>query len=62
MGGHYRLDRIEAGVMDFVCDGQDKMTILRRVAALNGVIQDVDIVAPRLDEIYAHFVGEVRPS
>lgn len=62
MGGHYRLDKIEAGVMDFVCDGQDKMTILRRVAALNGVIQDVDIVAPRLDEIYAHFVGEVRPS
>ena len=62
IGGTFSLKGVEAGVMNFVCGGQDKMAILRRVAALNGVVHDVDVVPPRLDEIYAHFVGEVRPS
>ncbi len=62
MGAGYRLDRSEAGVMDFVCNGEDKMTILRRVSAFNGVVEDVDILPPRLEEIYAHFVGEGQPS
>ena len=37
---------------------------LREIAHLlaQADAQDVDIVAPRLDEIYGHYVGEGRPS
>ena len=43
--------------MDFLCDTADKMAVIvRRVAKLNGVVEDLDILAPRLEDVYAHFV------
>ncbi len=58
VGGSFTLDRVEEGTMEFICDTADKMAIVRRVAKLNGVIQDLDIQPPQLEEIYAHFVAE----
>ena len=58
MGRQYALEKVEAGAMDFLCNGADKMSIVRRVAKLNGVVNDVDIQAPRLEDLYAHFVAE----
>jgi len=60
IGRDFALDRVDGGVMDFVCPMPDKMAIVRRVAALNGVVRDVDILPPRLEDIYAHFVDERR--
>ena len=57
VGGAFSLTDVHDGVMDFTCDSADKMTIVRRVAGLDGVVRDVDILPPRLDEIYAHYVG-----
>ncbi len=62
IGQEFALDRVDNGVMDFVCDSSDKMAIVRRVAKLNGVIQDVDILPPRLEEIYSHYVGRGGPQ
>lgn len=62
IGRDYALDRVDGGVMDFVCDTRDKMAIVRRVAKLNGVIRDVDILPPRLEEVYGHYVGEESPQ
>jgi Cu-processing system ATP-binding protein len=60
IGRDFALDRVDGGVMDFVCPMPDKMAIVRRVAALNGVVRDVDILPPGLEDIYAHFVDERR--
>lgn len=60
IGRDFALDHVDGGVMDFVCPMPDKMAIVRRVAALNGVVRDVDILPPRLEDIYAHFVDERR--
>ena len=47
--------------MEFLCGPSDKMTIVRRVAKLNGEVRDLDISPPGLEEVYQHFVGEGRP-
>ena len=60
IGRDFALDRVDGEVMDFICPTPDKMAIVRRVAALNGVVRDVDIMPPRLEDIYAHFVDERR--
>ena len=57
IGRDFVLSRAADGHLDFICGSQDKMTVVRRVARLNGVVRDVDILVPRLDEVYAHFVG-----
>ena len=62
IGRDFALDSVAEGVMDFVCGTRDKMAIVRRVAKLNGVVRDVDILPPRLDEIYRHYVGEEKPQ
>lgn len=61
IGRDYALDSVAGGVMDFVCDTPDKMAIVRRVAKLNGVVRDVDILPPKLEDIYGHYVGQEKP-
>jgi Cu-processing system ATP-binding protein len=58
VGGGFALDKVEGDTMDFVCDTADKMAIVRRVAKLNGMVRDLDILPPRLEDIYAHFVAD----
>lgn len=62
MGSAYRVAHVEHGVIEFTCATDDKMQIVRKVASLNGAVQDVDILPPRLNEIYRHFMaGEAAP-
>ena len=58
IGDSFALEKVEDGAMDFICDTADKMTVVRRIAKLNGVVRDLDILAPRLEDVYAHFVAE----
>jgi len=51
--------REEAGIYSFACPPPDKMPLLRRLADLDDLVTDVEIQAPGLNEIYAHFVGGV---
>jgi Cu-processing system ATP-binding protein len=62
IGSEFALAQCSGGVMDFLCDTHDKMAIVRRVAKLNGVIRDVEILPPGLEEIYAHFVEPEKRS
>ncbi len=62
MGSAYRVAHVEHGAIEFTCATDDKMQIVRKVASLNGAVQDVDILPPRLNEIYRHFMaGEAAP-
>ena len=62
IGRDFVPDKIDGGAIDFLCPAPDKMAIVRRVARLNGVVQDLDILPPRLEEVYAHFVDERRQA
>lgn len=43
---------------ELACRAEDRMTVLRRIAALGGAVSDVDVRRPGLDEIYRHFSPE----
>lgn len=52
-----RLDgtRMNGARVDLVCPPSQKMEQLRRIAALGDVVLDVDVIAPRLEELYRHY-------
>lgn len=44
------------------CRGSSKMELVRRIAALGNAVEDMNIVPPRLDEIYNHYMETVEPQ
>lgn len=57
LGNIYRVN--DHGI-DLSCLGATKMMLLRHVADLGDVIEDMDVVPPRLDEIYNHYMENVQ--
>lgn len=45
-------------VVEVTCPEHDKMTVLRRIAELGAAVEDIDMLPPSLDELYAHFLQE----
>jgi Cu-processing system ATP-binding protein len=41
--------------VDLVCGHEDKLARLGQIAGLGGMIEDVQVVPPSLEDIYAHF-------
>ncbi len=60
MGDAFILEQVQGGTVYFRCPQPDKMAILKHVAKLNGLIEDLDVLPPRLEEVYDHFVGQGR--
>jgi len=58
IGNGITLSKVNDRTVDLHCLNGDKMTVVRRIGALGQPVNDVDIVSPRLDQIYAHFAGE----
>ena len=58
VGNGIRLSKVNDSTVDLHCFNGDKMSVFRRVAELGRPVNDVDIVLPRLDQVYAHFAGE----
>jgi Cu-processing system ATP-binding protein len=52
------LHKVNDRRVDLSCIPGDKMRVVRRLADLGEIVRDVDIAAPQLEEIYAHFTGE----
>lgn len=42
--------------IELLCLGSSKMELIRRIASLGERVEDMNIVPPRLDEIYNHFM------
>lgn len=53
-----RVRRINARSIDLACLAPEKMDLLRKIAAAGGEVQDVEVLAPPLDEVYRHYSGE----
>ncbi|SIT79033.1 ABC transporter ATP-binding protein [Pontibaca methylaminivorans] len=47
--------RMNGARVDLVCPPSQKMEQLRRIAALGDGVLDVDVIAPRLEELYRHY-------
>ena len=46
------------GIVDLTCAEPAKMEVIRRLAAQGATVQDMEIAAPSLDDLYAHFLRE----
>lgn len=62
LGQGVDIERVNARSVELRCLGTEKMDILRHIGALGEVVRDVDIVPPRLDEIYMHYMAGVQPQ
>jgi Cu-processing system ATP-binding protein len=58
LGTDITLDKVNEQTVDLSCIPGDKMTVVRRLADIGETVRDVDIAAPQLEEIYAHFTGK----
>ena len=51
---HWR--RINGHVVEIDASPQDKIELLRRATGEGAPIEDLDLIPPSLDELYAHFL------
>jgi Cu-processing system ATP-binding protein len=58
VGDGITLSKVNDRTVDLHCLNGDKMTVVRRIGELGQPVNDLDIVPPRLDQVYAHFAGE----
>jgi len=54
--------RVNEHSVDLSCLGASKMVLLRQIAGLGDVVEDVDVMPPRLDDIYSHYMENVQPQ
>ena len=50
--------RINGASVEILCRAQDKMDHLRQIASLGEAVVDIDMVPPRLEDLYRHYSGE----
>lgn len=56
--GRYKVSGLRDGRMAIACPHEDKMALIHEISILNVTIEDIEIRAPRLDEIFAYFTSE----
>lgn len=61
IGNGIGFSKVNDHTVDLHCLNGDKMAVVRRIAELGQRVHDVDILPPRLDQVYAHFAGEEEP-
>jgi Cu-processing system ATP-binding protein len=52
-------DRHNGTRVDLVCGHADKLARLGQIAELGAMVEDVQVIPPSLEDIYAHFSGSV---
>ena len=52
------VNRMNDHAVDLICPPDQKMALVRHIAALDAVVDDVEIHPPTLDALYAHYRGE----
>lgn len=56
------INRINDRHIELSCPGASKMVLLRHIAGLGEIVEDVDVMPPRLDEIYNHYMENAQPQ
>jgi Cu-processing system ATP-binding protein len=53
---------VNGQTVQLLCDAEQKMPLLRRVAELGAAVTDVELSPPTLEQIYAHYLAEETQS
>jgi len=56
------LRRMNDHGLELACQGMTKMVLFRQISGLGDVVEDVDVVPPRLDDIYNHHMEKAQPQ
>ena len=56
------IHRVNDHGIELSCLGTGKMALFRQVAGLGEVIEDMDVLPPRLDDIYNHYMENQQPQ
>lgn len=62
MGSSPRLRQINGHIVEIDATPEDKAAFLRRTAGADAPFEDLDMVPPGLDELYAHFLAGRAPT
>lgn len=58
LGSNSGISQVNGQSVNLECLNNDKMTIVRRIAELGETVRDVDIIPPRLDDIYHYYMQD----
>lgn len=61
LGGGGEIRTVDDTVVELDCAQRDKMRVLHRLAGLDGLVRDIDIAPPGIEEIYVHFTEGAGP-
>ena len=57
LGSSKNVQEVSEQGIDLLCSKEEKMSLVRHISNIGDAVQDLHIVAPRLDEIYNHFMN-----
>jgi Cu-processing system ATP-binding protein len=57
-----KVQNLHDNGIDMLCQGSSKMELIRRIASLGDMVEDMNIVPPRLDEIYNYYMDTFEPQ
>ena len=61
LGSEVNISTVNNKSLNLSCFNGDKMPLIRRITELGDVVSDLQIMPPRLDEVYSHFMNG-KPS
>lgn len=60
LGSEVTVTEVNNQSLSLSCLNNEKMPLIRRISGMGEVIQDMQIMPPRLDEVYSHFMNGDR--
>lgn len=57
LGSEVTIGKVNNQSLNLSCFNGEKMPLIRRITELGDVVQDMQIMLPRLDEVYNHFMN-----
>jgi Cu-processing system ATP-binding protein len=61
LAAYIQVDRVNDDSVDLICPADEKMLLLQHIVDLGETVLDVNMTAPRLNEIYLHFMSAEQP-
>ena len=57
LGSEIKINKVNDQYLNLTCFNGDKMPLIRRISDLGEVVNDLQIMPPKLDEVYSHFMN-----
>ena len=62
LGSEVNIDEVNNQTLKLSCFNGEKMPLIRRITDLGEVVNDLQIMPPKLDEVYSHFMNGKQSS